>query len=257
MSKVEERVYSNVDRMIEHGLVSPTRINELKKEVIESAVIQPWEYEVDPLTNVFIDPSKISGTKHPRYSEMSLFDAVNRLKRGKGRILNFMQFPGYYVSNEARVRDEDKLCIAYKKNEDKYYIKGDGNHRFLLSKTLGLEKILVNTVTVYEEDSELKSLLEKINAIGFEYEVSRDKIVTLDSDFAKIEILKPIKENLKNFLNQYNQIKVGKVTEMKYKLKLSLGNHRRKFEYHRNPVKHIVQFHFLNLQEHKRNQKIK
>jgi hypothetical protein len=246
-------IKSNVEKILKYDLLTKDELEESKNDFIGDFFLEYWEIKVDVKNDVFIDPSKIAGTSHPDYCNKSLYEVINTLKRAEPVIYNYLINPIYYVDNSVRKNHEKKLYIAYKKHEDKYYICGEGNHRFFLSKILQLDRVLVNELYVYDEDVELKRLIEEIMNLGFDLDV-KEKSIEIAADNIKVVLQEPTKEDLERFINYYKNINISKWSEFNYKIRLSLiNNYREKFLYSDDQIKHIIHFNYLELLYHKRN----
>jgi hypothetical protein len=247
---------SNFDRFLHHDLLSEEKIEESRNEYIKSFNVKPWEFKIGVEYSDCVDPRKIIGTAHPDYQNIYLYDVIKSLKRGPGVIYNYIISPDYYIDEDLRETNEKKLFLSYKKHEDKYYISGDGNHRFFLSKILELDKVIVNEVYIYDEDVELRFLLQELNRLGFGYKIDKQSI-KIKSAFVYIELDGQIKDKLEYFIDCYNKLSLSLLREKYYKVRVLFSyNYRQKFSYSNDTIKHIFHFNYLSLIEHKRNNHI-
>jgi hypothetical protein len=248
-------IESNDEKLLKFDLINIERLEEIKNEYIEDFYVEDWEFEVEIIENQYVSPSKIVGTHHSDYKNQYLHNVLKRLKRFNNTVYNYLLNSGYY-KDESRDTHGKKLCLAYKRHEDKYYICGEGNHRFFLSKIVGLDKVFVNKIYVYDEDAQLKQTIKELKQIGFDYEKT-DKGLYVVSKNIKILLFGDMKDSLRNFIYEYKNMNVSGWNEFKYKLGLMFhNNYRRKYEYI-DDVKNAVHFHYLKLIEHKRNHALK
>ncbi|MED4990138.1 hypothetical protein ETC01_00590 [Geobacillus sp. NFOSA3] len=243
---------SNVEKLLKFNLVTSERLEEIEKEYIGEFHVEDWEIEVETIENQYVPPSKIVGTNHPDYKDQYLNSVLENLKRFNDVIYGYLLNSRYYEDNRFRDTDRKKLYLAYKRHEDKYYICGEGNHRFFLSKIIGLDRVFVNKVYVYDEDVQLKQAIIELKQIGFDYKKT-DKGVYIISENIKILLHGDMGNVLRKFIYEYKNLDTSRWNEFKYKLGLMFNNnYRKKYEYI-DDVKSAVHFHYLKLIEHKRN----
>ncbi|MEK5056032.1 hypothetical protein MHH96_21830 [Niallia sp. FSL K6-0212] len=249
------KIETNSEKLLINKLIDNSRIHQIKDDFIKEYELKVWEYQTDILTDIYINPNKIIGTRHSRYNNKNLYEVLEELKRADINIYNYIINPDYYVNMNSRI-DKTKLYIAYKKHEDRYYICGDGNHRFFLSKILNLDKIFVNEVYVYEEDLQLKSLLEELKELGFDYHITENEIeseIEINSSYVSIFLTGEIKNNLSGFISSYKNLSISSLSERIYKISEFLSpEYENKYEYSNDIIKNAIHKNFLRLINHKR-----
>ncbi|WP_256816549.1 hypothetical protein [Cytobacillus sp. Bac17] len=227
-------------------------IERLKIEELSSYSLEPWEFEVGEKYGVKVEPRKIKGTAHPSYMKKSLFEAFNSLKRGQSIVYNYILSPDYYNNLDLREYHRDKLHLIYKMHEDKYYISGDGNHRFILSKVLDINELIIDSVTEYNEDLKLKELLQQLESIGFAYEITVEGII-VNSKYLEIELYGNLKSVLGSFLKHYINLNTSTINEHLYRLKRYFTkDFMQKYAYSKE-IMDICYYNFLELMKHKRH----
>ncbi|WP_423478946.1 hypothetical protein [Priestia megaterium] len=247
---------TNVEKLKHFNLISKEREKEIRAIYFERYYKEKWELEIETIKDKFIDPKKIAGTRHPAYYEGTLFNSVNSLKKFDNILHYFRINPDYYISNESRNKHKKKLNLAYKKHEDKYYINGEGNNRFITSIALGLPKILINEITVYDESQEIKSILLWVRENGFQYEIEQEIKSIQDSNqiqlfFDDIYITINGIEKLIIFKEKYENLDVSNFKLKIYKFKSKfLNDYRNKYHYS-DEITHLFHANYLKLRKHK------
>lgn len=241
---------SNIEKLIFFKFISEKRAQELNDIFIKKYYIEDWESQINQLEDVYVDVDKIVGTHHSSYNDQNLFQAVNKLKKSIHSIQWRLINPNYFHCNTSRDISEKKLSLAYKQHEDEYYICGDGNNRFLISKALG-GKILVNKVYVYNENTVMKQRLNKLLSFGFTYKIAEEQI-SIESNHVKLRI-DGFENELEQFLGHYENIKISSWDEKIFILKsIFISNYRNKYAYSVDKVRHLVHFNYQRLRKHKR-----
>ncbi|MBD8109670.1 hypothetical protein [Priestia megaterium] len=247
---------TNVEKLKHFNLISKEREKEIRAIYFERYYKEKWELEIETINDKFIDPKKIVGTHHPAYYERTLFNSVNSLKKFDDILHYFRINPDYYISNESRNKHTKRINLAYKKHEDKYYINGEGNNRFITSIALGLPKILINEITVYDESQEIKNILLWVRENGFKYDIEQEmksiydsNPIQLFSDYIDITINGI--EQLIIFKDKYERLDVSTLRMKLYKFKsVILNNYQEKYFYS-NEINHLFHARYLELREHK------
>ncbi|MBR5682914.1 MAG: hypothetical protein IKW96_06505 [Ruminococcus sp.] len=200
---------------------------------------------------------------------LSFYENVRIMKEGDREPSRFNRWLDKASKNLSDTRDiyqklNNPVKMTYIKNEDKYFLSGDGNHRTLIAIVLGATSILANIDGEYELNHEKlkmynleKEFYEKYNidciiihnasvSIGFYddnsqeiYEV--DGFKSLDTNLPFSDILQELEEQIKSDLKKYALIRklpnrllkfinshlICKSRIQKYFLKFPMTNHER------------------------------
>lgn len=247
---------TNIEKLKHFNLITNEREKEIQEIYFERYCLKDWEVKVGTVKDQLIDPKRIVGTCHSDYFEKTLFESLNSLKRFDRVLNNLKNNPNYYTSNETRNNNEKKIGLAYKQQEDKYYINGDGNHRLITAKSLGFPKILINEITIYQEAKKIKDILLWVRKNGFEYKIEKDykdvndsNPIELFSDYIHITINGINK--LICFKEKYENLNVSNFKLKIYKFKSKLLNGYRNKYSHSDEITHLFHANYLEISEHK------
>ena len=242
----------NVEKLKFFNLISDQRINDIKNIHFKDIDFFEWEENKITLKEVEIETRKIVGTGHPNYSDISLYEALNNLKKFDGVLSQYLTNPSYYYSNGTRTNNDKELNLIYRESEDRYYINSHANNRFITALAMDLDKVLVNKIEVFSENKQLKRIHQWMTKNKFKFKTSsRARTITLESEFFCVKLYSDSLEKIESFISKYEKLNVSNKEMKLYKLRAFFcHNYKDKYKY-TDDIIHLYHKRYLEIREHK------
>lgn len=194
---------------------------------------------------LYIDPSELIGTDHPRYQGKTLKQAFMNLKRGHQNVRYYFENPDHYV---VAPRTTNRITIAEVEGKGKFIV--EGNNRLIIAKILNLKEVLVDRCKIYRINYRLKNVIGELEKRGFK--IIEDKFendLVVSKNF--LEFRTKDTSELQSIIQEYDNLSSSIFRVYIYRLR-SFTDKDYKHKYYRvNRVKHWFHVNYLVFLESK------